>query len=222
MEQEQWAYINLIVFMATCFLIFWCHFKCMTTEPGCIPKKLMTLDYVGLPDHMKTMIVQLAWRIQNLQESIKNDKFENLAKNQGKKKSNNSDKKEDSKEDEAPPIIDYIDKKDIRTLSKGAEDTSSDSCCDSEDWQSRRKRRTGLTTSMERSMKRLLKVTLKEKKNSKSKSGKGGDESSDDIVDKDGKIKFDRRQFDLDLYIEILRSLHNIQFKPEEKKQKIG
>lgn len=74
---------------------------------------------------------------------------------------------------------------------------------------------------MERSMKRLLRTTVKDKKKSKSKSGKDDGDSSD-IVDKDGKIKFDRRQFDLDMYIEILRSLHNIQFKPEERKQKIG
>lgn len=66
MEQERWAYVNLAVFMTTCFLIFWSHFKCMTTEPGCIPQKLMTLNYAGLPDHMKQIIVQLAWRIQNL------------------------------------------------------------------------------------------------------------------------------------------------------------
>ena len=38
-------------------------------------------------------------------------------------------------------------------------------------------------------------------------------------MDKDGKIAFDRRQFDLDTYIDILRSLHNITFKPEEKKK---
>ena len=124
------------------------------------------------------------------------------------------------KEDDPPPVIDYIDKKDIRNLSKGAEDTSSESCCDSDDMQSRRRRRTGLTTSMERNMKRLLRSTIKDKSKSKNKSGKN--DSDDDIVDKDGKIRFDRRQFDLDMYIEILRSLHNIQFKPEEKKQSIG
>ena len=53
LAEEQWAYTNLAVFMATCFLIFWSHFKCMTTEPGIIPKKLKTLNYKGLPDHMK-------------------------------------------------------------------------------------------------------------------------------------------------------------------------
>lgn len=84
MEEQRWAYVNLLVFMSTCFLIFWSHFKCMTTEPGVIPRKLQTLNYKKLPRHMQQIIVQLAWRIQNLQESIKADK-ENKKKEKGKK-----------------------------------------------------------------------------------------------------------------------------------------
>ena len=165
MEREQWAYNNLIVFCVTCFLIFWSHFKCMTTEPGCIPKKLQTLNYMGLPAHMRTMIVQLAWRIQNLQDSIRNDKTK-MEKKKGDKEA--SKKKKDTGEegeesDDPPPIVDYIDKKDIRNLAKGAEDTSSDSCNDSDDIQTRRKKLRGLTTSMERNMRRLLRASIKEK-----------------------------------------------------------
>ena len=171
------------------------------------------------------MIVQLAWRIQNLQESIRNDK-EEMKKNKGKKKSNKNAQKGDvstqDDDDEPPPVIGLIDKKEIRSLSRGAEDTSSDSCCgdESEDTHIRRKRRTGLTTSMERSMRRLLRSTLKEKNKNKKKNGEGksSKDSDDDIVDKDGKIRYDMRQYDLDTYVEILRSLHNIEFKPEEKK----
>lgn len=70
-----------------------------------------------------------------------------------------------------------------------------------------------MTSSMERGIKRLLRATLKEK----SKSTKSGD-SDDDIVDKDGRIRFDRRKFDLDMYVDILKRLHNIEFKPEEEK----
>ena len=62
MEQKNWAYINLSIFLFVCFLIFWSHFKCMTTEPGVIPKR-QSLNYLKLPDHMKNIIVQLAWRI---------------------------------------------------------------------------------------------------------------------------------------------------------------
>lgn len=49
MAEEQWAYVNLAVFMYNCFLIFWSHFKCMTTEPGIISKKIQTLNYKRLP-----------------------------------------------------------------------------------------------------------------------------------------------------------------------------
>lgn len=65
---------------------------------------------------------------------------------------------------------------------------------------------------MERSIKRLLRATVKEKKGSDQDDG-------EDIVDNDGKIMFDRRRFDLDMYLDILRCLHNLEFKPEEKKQ---
>ena len=67
-------------------------------------------------------------------------------------------------------------------------------------------------------MRRLLRASLKERQKKKGKSS-GKDDSDDDIVDKDGKIAFDRRQFDLDTYIDILHSLHNITLKPEEKKK---
>ena len=61
-----------------------------------------------------------------------------------------------------------------------------------------------------RSMRRLLRSTLKEKNKNKKKNGEGksSKDSDDDIVDKDGKIRYDMRQYDLDTYIEILRSLH--------------
>lgn len=72
---------------------------------------------------------------------------------------NKKGKKNDKDEDGPPPVVDFIHKKDIKSLTKGAEDTSSESdCCeyDSEDMMERRRRRTGLTSTMERSMKRLI------------------------------------------------------------------
>ena len=74
-------------------------------------------------------------------------------------------------------------------------------------------RRTGLSSSMERSIKRLLRATVKDK------SEKSEGDSNDDIVDASGKIMFDRRRFDLDMYLDMFRCLNNIEFKPEEKKQ---
>lgn len=42
---EIWAYLNLLVFQYHCGMIFWSHFKCMTTEPGVLPKDYEELDY---------------------------------------------------------------------------------------------------------------------------------------------------------------------------------
>lgn len=72
-----------------------------------IPNNLKTLNYKRLPEHMKNIIVQLAWRIQNLNDSIKADATKQK-----------NDKKGKSKEDavEPPPVIDYIHRKDIKKL----------------------------------------------------------------------------------------------------------
>ena len=36
---------NLVIFQYHCLLIFWSHFKCMTTEPGVLPKNYDTLSF---------------------------------------------------------------------------------------------------------------------------------------------------------------------------------
>lgn len=136
---------------------------------------------------MKTIIAQLAWRVQNLQNSIKQDLKKSM-----ESKSKKGKKGTQEADDEPPPVVDYIHKKEIKNLTKGAEDTSSASECDSDDMAERRKRRTGMTTSMERNMKRLFRATLKNKPDSSQKSSSKESED-DDILDKDGRIQFDRR-----------------------------
>lgn len=42
------AYAHLAVFQTCCFLIFWTHFKCMTTQPGVLPCK-QSLKFDILP-----------------------------------------------------------------------------------------------------------------------------------------------------------------------------
>lgn len=37
------AYLHSIIFQYHCVMIFWSHFKCMTTEPGCLPKQASKL-----------------------------------------------------------------------------------------------------------------------------------------------------------------------------------
>ena len=38
------AIIHLVVFQYHCIMIYWSHFKCMTTEPGVLPKNYNTLS----------------------------------------------------------------------------------------------------------------------------------------------------------------------------------
>lgn len=39
------AILHLVVFQYHCLMIFWSHFKCMTTEPGVLPKNYDTLSF---------------------------------------------------------------------------------------------------------------------------------------------------------------------------------
>ena len=39
------SFINLVVFQYHCIMIYWSHVKCMTTEPGVLPKNYDTLSF---------------------------------------------------------------------------------------------------------------------------------------------------------------------------------
>lgn len=48
-----WALLNFVVFQYHCFMIFMAHFKCMTTDPGTLPKETETLEFKKLPEEMQ-------------------------------------------------------------------------------------------------------------------------------------------------------------------------
>jgi len=105
------------------------------------------------------------------------------------------------------PVVDYIDKTEIKQLSKGAEDTSSQS--EEDDWDDpsfRMRKKQGLTSSQQRSVKRLLRATLK------NKDAKITKDNTEDIIDSKGRIRFDRRQYDLDVYVDILKSVYGMEY----------
>ena len=58
-EGSLWAIINFIIFQYHCVLIFMSHFKCMTTEPGVLPKDTEVLDFYKLPEGFKKMLRQI-------------------------------------------------------------------------------------------------------------------------------------------------------------------
>jgi hypothetical protein len=50
------AYIHLAVFQYHCVMIFWAHFKCMTTDPGSLPKNYDSIMFKKLqPDMQRTL-----------------------------------------------------------------------------------------------------------------------------------------------------------------------
>ena len=91
------ALVHFIIFQYHCFMIFWCHFRTMTTEPGCIPADIEVLNFDLLPKHIRIMIEQIGTRMKQLDILIKEEKI----------------------------IEQTLDRKDIGKLALGAEDTSS-------------------------------------------------------------------------------------------------
>lgn len=48
--------LNFGFFTITCILVVWSHFKCMTTNPGCVPKGVKKLSYKRLPTHLQNIL----------------------------------------------------------------------------------------------------------------------------------------------------------------------
>jgi hypothetical protein len=68
--------LHFLVFQYHCFLIFWSHFKTMTTEPGVLPRNVDELYYERLPEQLKTMVDQVGKRMKHLEYVIKSEKSE--------------------------------------------------------------------------------------------------------------------------------------------------
>ena len=51
------ALIHLFIFQYHTTLIYWSHFKCMTTEPGVLPKNYGTLSFGKIaPEMIRTIL----------------------------------------------------------------------------------------------------------------------------------------------------------------------
>jgi len=64
MEGELWAFLNLTVFMWNVTLIFGSHFKCMTTEPGFLPRDKEELDHRKLAPELSQALQTLKQQAQ--------------------------------------------------------------------------------------------------------------------------------------------------------------
>lgn len=62
--------LHYLVFQYNCFMIFWSHFKCMTTQPGLLPQGVMSLNYEKLPKGITNVIDQTGSRMKKLETYI--------------------------------------------------------------------------------------------------------------------------------------------------------
>ena len=78
---EWQALIHFVVFQYHCFMIFLSHFKCMTTEPGLIPKETEELEFDKLPERTQKIIKQIGLKMRDFEVKMRADyKIENELK----------------------------------------------------------------------------------------------------------------------------------------------
>ena len=65
------AYVHFMVFQYHCFMIFLCHFKCMTSEPGVLPKDYEMLQFTKLPMALKKMLRSIAKEMKKVEQGIR-------------------------------------------------------------------------------------------------------------------------------------------------------
>ena len=167
--------INFGVFNVSIVLIVWSHFKCMTTNPGCVPKSVKKLSYKRMPTHLQNIIKQVGLRAKHLATSLTSGKNQNKT------------------------VIELVDQRDLGKLVKGAESTSEQS-----DEDAVSKQPGDVSSSDVRSLARLMRSAVK------TKDGRG---EAQVAIDKEGKIRFDRRTYDLDNYSEILEVVDDFDIK---------
>jgi hypothetical protein len=51
------AFVHLLIFQYHCFMIYWSHIKCMTTEPGVLPKDYDELDFNQMSQEIQETVV---------------------------------------------------------------------------------------------------------------------------------------------------------------------
>jgi len=58
-EGNLWGYFHLLIFSFNVFMIIASHLKCMTTEPGVLPRDYEELDATKLPPELSLALNQI-------------------------------------------------------------------------------------------------------------------------------------------------------------------
>ena len=73
------AIIHLVVFQYHCIMIYWSHFKCMTTEPGVLPKNYNTLSISKIGPDLASAIMGVKREALKIREQV-GDQAEEMKK----------------------------------------------------------------------------------------------------------------------------------------------
>ena len=69
------SYLNLIVFQYHVAMIFWTHIKCMTTDPGVIPRDYEDLNFNKVSPQMKGTILAVKAEIKKQEDAAAAEKI---------------------------------------------------------------------------------------------------------------------------------------------------
>lgn len=81
-------------------MIFWSHWKCMTTEPGCLPKDKKTLTFKLIPYQLKQHILKVGEKMNYMQQQIRSEYKDTIHELDPKFKESKYDIYEDDVSDE--------------------------------------------------------------------------------------------------------------------------
>jgi len=76
---EKGAYIHFAIFMYHCFMIFASHFKCMTSEPGILPKNVEKLKLSLMHEQVQKLYKEVstfAVKVKEEDEKMKQEIFD--------------------------------------------------------------------------------------------------------------------------------------------------
>ena len=65
-----WSYLHLAVFQYHCALIFISHVKCMTTQPGCLPRDISQLNFREMSESIQKAIIELRDEVKHTARNV--------------------------------------------------------------------------------------------------------------------------------------------------------
>lgn len=191
MHSQPWlAVLHFIIFQYNCFMIFMSHFKCMTTEPGVLPKERDGLQFKLLNESMQSLIRQVGLKMKNLEAEIRNELKQRA---------------DEGEVDAALGILKNAEDKSATSI----EDLCTDEASDEEGVVSKLSVDGQRMRGFEKNIEKLLLQQINESKYFDENLKTNMEKHESEAI----KNKFDRRIYELDIYRAILQKVEGFDYR---------